>query len=303
MKSSSTTSLNRGGATARATTKSLESPKRPAQRVLEDDVRPRPVEQDARSVNSAASAGAPIGLLAAIGTPYAKKPLFRSRKFKLICFILTPLVGIIFTVLLCFPILRAIAKHTLTTAVMHIRTSNITSPTNTSFGLSLDGQVKKLGIFPAQVHFLQPVEVYWMNPDNMHEVRLGEFPLARLGAAWGHAKLNQISHFTIGDEDGFGRFSEHLITQTAFTWRLRSRVDASAFGFLPARNLDFVKDVTLPGVANLTNARISDFQLPGNDPAGGVTMDTVAEFTNPSSFGIETGTLAVELYYKGMLLG
>lgn len=246
----------------------------------------------------------PIGLLAAMGTPYAKKPIFRSKKFKILCFLLLPIVIVIATVLLLLPILRAIAKHALNTSVLHIYTSNITNPTDLGFGLTLNGQAKKTGIFPAKIFFRNPVYVYWINPDNMTEVQLGHFALSPLGAAAGHGLINQETKLTIDDEPAFGRFTEHLITQSTFTWRLKSTgVDASAFNFIAANRLNFAKDLTLNGMGNFTDIGIADFQLPGNDPAGGITQDVVTYLTNPSAFGVEIGTLAASLYYKGMFLG
>ena len=61
--------------------------------------------------------------------------------------------------LLVFPILRAIALHTLSTSVLSVTASNITSPTNNSFGLTLEGQAHKVGIFPARLNFERPVDV------------------------------------------------------------------------------------------------------------------------------------------------
>lgn len=245
----------------------------------------------------------PIGLLAAMGTPYAKKPIFRSKKFKILCFLLVPIVVVIVVILLVFPIVRAIGRHTLHTSIIHLHHGNITAPTDAGFDLTLEGQATKLGIFPAQAYFRKVVDVYWINPDNMSEVHLGHMPVAKLGVAAGHAKINQLTHLTIVDLPGFGRFAEHLITQDSFTWRLKSEVDIAAFSFLAVNRLPFLKDLTVPGIANLTNLGIEDFQIPGNDPAGGVTVATVARATNPSPLGIETGLLGVNLFYKGLFLG
>lgn len=256
------------------------------------------------NLDAAYAAGMPIGLLAAMGTPYAKKPIFRSKKFKILCLVLIPITLIIANVLLLLPILRAIAKHALHTSVLHVYTSNISSPTNLSFGLTLNGQAKKTGIFPAHIYFRNPVYVYWINPDNMSETQLGHFALAPLGAAAGHGKINQATNFIIDSEPGFGRFTEHLITQDTFTWRLKSTgVDALAFNFIAANRLNFAKDLTLAGIGNFTDVGIADFQLPGNDPAGGITQDVVTYLTNPSAFGVEIGTLSADLFYKGLYLG
>ncbi|KAL8278093.1 hypothetical protein RQP46_009553 [Phenoliferia psychrophenolica] len=165
-----------------------------------------------------------------------------------------------------YPILRAVAIHTLHTSVLSVTGSNITSPTNNSFGLTLEGQVHKVGVFPARLSFKNPVD--------------------------------QETFFNIDDVAGFARFSEYLITQEAFTWRLKSEeVTAEAFGFIPAHGLTFVK------AGSNDHVSISDFQLPGDDPAGGISLAVTTQLTNPSAFGIEIGTLIVDLYYKDLYLG
>ncbi|BGP22157.1 pre-rRNA processing protein [Rhodotorula toruloides] len=249
--------------------------------------------------------GMPIGLLAALGTPYAKKPIYKSKKFLILCPILTIGALAIGIVLLVFPILRAVALHTLSTSVLHIDASNITSPTNSTFTLTLQGQVKKVGIFPAHLYFHRPVRAYWVSPKNTsREIQIGHFNLDYIGVAAGHGRIKQQTKFFIDDEPGFTEFAQYLITQDQFTWRLKStEVQAKAFGFIPANHLDFTKDLTLPAMANFTNVEIKDFQLPGDDPAGGISLSVVTSLTNPSSFGIEIGVLSVSLFYGDLLLG
>lgn len=105
--------------------------------------------------------------------------------------------------------LRAVAVHTLSTSVMAISGSNITRPTNNQFGLTLEGQVHKVGIFPAQLYFERPVRVYWIAPENLtEELELGQFALARIGVAAGHGRIKQQTVFNITNEPAFARFTE-----------------------------------------------------------------------------------------------
>ncbi|GJN94719.1 hypothetical protein Rhopal_007810-T1 [Rhodotorula paludigena] len=240
-----------------------------------------------------------------MGTPYAKKPLWKSRKCQILCPILTFIVLLVAILLLVFPIVRAIAMHALSTSVLHIDASNITQPSNDSFTLTLEGQVKKVGIFPAQLYFERPVRAYWVSPRNTtREIQIGHFALERIGVAAGHGRIKQQTQFLIDDQEGFAEFAQFLITQEQFTWRLRSEsVQAKALGFIAANRLDFTKDLTLPGMANFTNISIRDFQLPGDDPAGGISLSVQTSLTNPSSFGLEIGVLTVSLYYGDLFLG
>ncbi|KAL8280236.1 hypothetical protein RQP46_007350 [Phenoliferia psychrophenolica] len=145
--------------------------------------------------------------------------------------------------------------------VLEVYNANITNPTDASFTLSLEGQVTKVGIFPARLLFAEPVDV---RPSTL----------------------------------------SNLITEEVFTWRLKSQeVKALGFGFLPVKHISFIKDLTLPGMANMTDVSISDFQVPGDDPLGGFSIAVVAHLTNPSPFALEVGTLAADLYYEGLYLG
>lgn len=111
--------------------------------------------------------------------------------------------------LLVFPILRAVALHTLSTSVLDVSSSNITLPTNSSFQLTLEGQVRKVGIFPARINFERPVVVYWIAPEDLtREIRLGSFPLEYIGVAAGHGRIKQLTNFVIEDEAGFARFTQ-----------------------------------------------------------------------------------------------
>ncbi len=79
---------------------------------------------------------------------------------------------------------------------------------------------------------------------------------------------------------------------------------AEAFGFLPTfKNYVFNKHVVFNGFDNFHNVKILDFQLPGDDPAGGITAQVLTSLTNPSPFGVQLGTLNLALYYKDLYLG
>lgn len=56
-------------------------------------------------------------------------------------------------------------------------------------------------------------------------------------------------------------------------------------------------------LADTTIIFFQDLQLPGDDPAGGITAVATATLVNPSPFGVAVGTLNLALYYKGLYLG
>ncbi|MCO5588347.1 hypothetical protein L7F22_042302 [Adiantum nelumboides] len=248
--------------------------------------------------------GQPIGYLAARGTPYERK--YFTRKLGVCCLFLAPPILLIVGAIALVPVLYAIADHALHTSVFHVYGSNITNPQNGSFPLTLNAQVKKVGIFPASIHFREPIDVYWNTPKpDMREVHLGRFNLARVNAAAGHGTVNQATFFTIADQDAFSIFAGYLISQEEFTWRIKSKnLHVEAFSFFPTyKSLSITKNIIIKGINNFGTVEILDLQLPGADPEGGIAVITTTNLVNPSPFGIQVGTLDLDLFYKGHYLG
>lgn len=116
---------------------------------------------------------------------------------------------------------------------------------------------------------------------------------------------HQATNFEIHDVEGFGEFAKFLISQPEFTWKLNcSDVHVEAFSFLPTyKNLVFNKHIIIKGFNNFEDVEILDFQLPGDDPAGGISLSVTTSLVNPSPFGVQLGTLDLGLYYQGLFLG
>lgn len=129
--------------------------------------------------------------------------------------------------------------------------------------------------------------------------------LTLTGAAAGHGRIKQATRFEIVNEEAFGEFSKFLVTQEEFTWRLTcDSVHVKAFSFFPTyKNLDFSKHVVFKGLNNLDGIKILDFQLPGDDPRGGITVQALSSIENPSAFSVQIGSLYLDLYYKNVFLG
>ena len=251
-------------------------------------------------------AGRPIGFLAARGTPYAKKLV--SKKFLFITLVILPVTFLVSLVIILLPVLYAIANHTLNVSVMHIYSSNITNPQNDLFPLSLEGQVKKAGVFPAHLYFRKPTQVLWMTPPEtgeIKEVQLGHFDLDYIGVAAGHGRIKQKTVFHIDDTDMFALFTQYMITHEEFTWRLYCPdLHIEALSFIPTwSNLKLTKDVVFNGIDNFKDVEIVDFQLPNADKDGGIAFYASTMLRNPSPFGMQLGRLELDLYYKGLLLG
>ncbi|WFC96531.1 hypothetical protein MBRA1_003192 [Malassezia brasiliensis] len=191
---------------------------------------------------------------------------------------------------------------------MHIYSSNITDPHNEYFPLTLEGQVKKAGVFPAHLYFRKPTQVFWMTPPEageMQEVQLGHFDLDYVGVAAGHGRIKQKTVFHIDDTEKFALFTRYMITHEEFTWRLFCPdVHIEALSFIPTwSNLKLTKDVVFNGIDNFKDVEIVDFQMPNADKDGGIAFYATTLLRNPSPFGMQLGQIEFDLYYNGLLLG
>lgn len=77
---------------------------------------------------------------------------------------------------------------------------------------------------------------------------MGYMELHDLYADHKQAPLNDSTTFVITDQDAFGRFTQALITQSNFTWRLNCpSLRVKAVHFPVDDGLVFQKDLTIPG--------------------------------------------------------
>lgn len=83
-------------------------------------------------------------------------------------------------------------------------------------------------------------------------VPLGSFQLNELTVKSKRAYINQTVPFNIEQEDAFAQFTQTMITQQNFTWKLTSnKLSVQALKFPRANGLNFNKDLTLNGMWRL----------------------------------------------------
>ncbi|KAF8070285.1 hypothetical protein FPV67DRAFT_1755106 [Lyophyllum atratum] len=230
-------------------------------------------------------------------------PFYKKRWFIISQIILIPLaIALLFIVL--FPVVRAIVQLVVKRSQLDIELATISQSQNTSFALSLRGNVTHTGIFSAKIKFTEPVRVAWIEDDGS-ETPLGTMNLKELSAKHKRAPINDDTTFLITDEAAFGRFSTHLITAPSFQWRMQSsNLRVQALKFPIAKGISFDKTLTLNGFNSFAgNVVLKDLQLPSDHPAGGINFKAVTELNNPSPFSLNLGTVVFALSYKNVLLG
>ncbi|CAA7259257.1 unnamed protein product [Cyclocybe aegerita] len=235
--------------------------------------------------------------------PPAPVPFYKKRWFIISQIIIIPL-GIALLFILLFPVVRAIVQLVLRRSNLDVQVAIIGQPVNNSFGLTMEGYVYNTGIFSAKIQFTEPTNVSWIESDGT-ETPLGYMQIHDLSAKHKRAVINDTTVFHIIDEEAFGRFSGSLITSQNFTWRLVSyNLRVQALKFPVAKGLTFDKRLTMNGFNSFDgNVVLRDFQLPSDNPEGGINFVAVTELVNPSPFSIDLGTVVFALSYEGVALG
>ncbi|KAI0821788.1 hypothetical protein BC628DRAFT_1341231 [Trametes gibbosa] len=232
-----------------------------------------------------------------------KPPLYKRRWFVITNVVLACL-GIAILFILLYPVVHAIAQHIVNVSVLNVDRVALVNPTNNS-DLQARLNVSHAGIFSAKINFPQSLAVGWVNDSTGAVVHLGSFPLNELTVKSKRAYINQTVPFTIEDEDAFSQFTQAMITQQNFTWRLQSdKLSVQALKFPRANGLHFNKDLTLNGMNNFDqHIELLDFQLPSDAPEGGINFVAFTGLDNPSPFDVNLGTVTFDLLFQGLKLG
>ncbi|KAJ6607775.1 hypothetical protein B0H10DRAFT_2227490 [Mycena sp. CBHHK59/15] len=232
------------------------------------------------------------------------QPFYKKRWFIISQLIIIPL-GIALLFILLFPVVRAIVQLVVNRSTLDVQVAAISAPQNNSFDLAMQGTVAHTGVISATISFPDPVNVSWIQQDGT-ETPLGWLQLDTLHAKSKRATINQTATpFTISNETAFALFAAHMITDQNFTWRLSSsNLRVQALKFPVSKGIKFDKQITLNGFQSFAgNVVIQDFQLPSDNPAGGINFVAVTQLTNPSPFSLNLGTVVFSLSYKGVDLG
>ncbi|KAJ7928639.1 hypothetical protein B0H13DRAFT_1968281 [Mycena leptocephala] len=251
----------------------------------------------------------PVATSGAAGQPAApgqqpRQPFYKKRGFIISQLIIIPL-GIALLFILLFPVVRAIVQLVVNRSQLSVQVAAITAPANNSFNLAMQGTVTHTGIISASISFPDPVNVSWVQIDKP-DVPLGYLVLDTLHAHSKRATINQTATpFTISNPDGFSLFAAYLITGNNFTWRLHSsNLRVQALKFPVSNGIKFDKTITLNGFDSFSgNVVLQDFQLPSDNPAGGIDFVAMTQLTNPSPFSLNLGTVVFSLSYQNVDLG
>lgn len=119
------------------------------------------------------------------------------------------------------------------------------------------------------------------------------------------ANLDLSASFTVTNRDALAAFTKVMIQEANFDWEIKGQnLTVTAMG-VAVPGISLTKTVSLKGMNGLQDAvTINAFDLPRDDPAGGITLTLDTTIVNPSQVGIALNSLNFASYYTtGTYLG
>lgn len=118
------------------------------------------------------------------------------------------------------------------------------------------------------------------------------------------ATLNLEATTSVADVGYLTEFTGYLLNEPSFTWQIfGEELSVTALG-ITVTGINIMKTVVLDGLNGLKgDVRIDSFDLPSNDPAGGVTLTLQTTITNPSSVGVALSTIGFQNFFGSTNIG
>lgn len=184
-------------------------------------------------------------------------------------------------------------------SVLAFETIVLSNVAEGSFTVQMKGSISNTGPMDATIKFPQPLDVHWQGQ------LLGTVTMADINAVADQgAQFDVQGTFTVSNGDSMGTFAAYLINNDEFKWEIiGSSISVSALGYT-FTGVSLQKDVTLKGASGFKNAvTVNSFDLPSNDPAGGVTLNVDVSISNPSQVGFNLGGASFENYFGSVDIG
>ncbi|TFY75371.1 hypothetical protein EWM64_g8642 [Hericium alpestre] len=193
------------------------------------------------------------------------------------------------------PILaKPIVQKIVTGSALGVSQVTITNLQQTSFGTKLSGSITQAGPFDALISFGNGLTISWSGQP------LGSLKMPPINITGDvGAQFEVEADFSVADVGHLTDFTKTMLTQESFDWVISGEnLTVSALGIsvsgiqLPGKN------VTLKGMNSLENGvKINSFDLPANDPAGGIHLTLDTTITNPSQVGVELSSIGFQNYF------
>lgn len=163
----------------------------------------------------------------------------------------------------------------------------------------MKGALTGAGPFDAQIAFPEPVNVNWQG----HDIATISLPPVCIAANDGAPDYETKAHLVIMDANGFTGFATFLLHNPDFEWTISTNaLRVTALGTM-FDGVSLSKNVTFKAFNNLPGVTVKNFELPSDDPAGGIHIETDSLIPSAANLGIDLGTVTFEASFKEVLLG
>ncbi|KAH7108191.1 hypothetical protein BKA62DRAFT_764259 [Auriculariales sp. MPI-PUGE-AT-0066] len=192
-----------------------------------------------------------------------------------------------------------IVQNLVNAASLSFSSANITNIANDGFDLDLVGSLTGTGPLDALITFVEPVTVKWQGR-NIAQISL---PPVCAAADSGAPNYKTSGKLKITDQAAFTDYATFLLHNEAFEWEISTdklRVTSLGSNF---DNVSLTKTVSLKAFNGLPGVTISNFELPSDDSAGGITVSTDSMIPSPAQLGIDLGTVTFKSYFSGTFVG
>lgn len=197
------------------------------------------------------------------------------------------------------PLALPIVQRIVDGAILNVDRVTITEARPTSFTAALQGALTNAGPFDGVVFFPNGLSIFWEG----QLLTQAAFPNISLVGDLGSA-INVIVEGQIPDVGFFTRFLQYAITNPSFLWNIRGEgIQVAALGIV-VPNVTINKDVQLAGLNSLRNqVIINSFDVPANDPAGGLTLTAVSTINNPAQVGVSLSAFGTQIMMGDVGIG
>ncbi|KAI9299948.1 hypothetical protein BJ944DRAFT_244669, partial [Cunninghamella echinulata] len=241
--------------------------------------------------------------------PPKKKKLYKNKKYLIPCGIITVILIVVIVCLVIFVFFPMIAQFLINQAGIDVNKAQIgfdqqqqqhtkrEEPVDIQkvFYMNMESALKNTGPFNANIHFHNPIEVYY------NDTLLGTVTLPDTGIGGGRGSLQANTPFLIQDTNFFANFAKDMLASDMFEWNLRGKCDVTALGITATVNLD--KKVSIPGMGGFKEVKITKFLLPSDNPSGGMNVELETLLKSPSPIEVKLGTITLQIGYEGVNLG
>ncbi|KAI8071000.1 hypothetical protein BC940DRAFT_365659 [Gongronella butleri] len=193
------------------------------------------------------------------------------------------------------PIVQAIVNG----AKLGFDTLLLSDPTENNAKVQMKGSITNAGPMKATIAFPGPLSVRFQGK----QIGTATMPDITTVAGQG-AQFDVPSNFVITDGAAMENFAAYMINNPGFEWEIYSdNVAVTALGFT-FTGIKMDKFVTIKGCNGFKDdVVINSFNLPSNDPAGGITLTASTTIDNPSQVGFSLQSVNFAAYYKDTELG